>query len=74
MFLAYVSNRSHQGDAIAEFSLILMVVFLQHSFPQLGTQIFFQLAGCHHAVYHHIWVIKRQACEREWYLKKKKKK
>lgn len=44
MFLAYVSNGAHQRDAIAELSLVLMVVFLQHRFPYLGAQLLPQLA------------------------------
>lgn len=54
MFLAYVSNGAHQRDAIAELSLILVVVFLQHGFLHLGTQILLQVARCHHAVNHHV--------------------
>lgn len=44
MFLAYVSNGAHQRDAVAELSLILVVVFLQHRFPHLGAQVLLQLA------------------------------
>lgn len=60
MFLAYVSNGAHQRDAIAELPLILMVVLLQHCFPDLGAQILLQLARCHHAVYDHVWNAQRQ--------------
>lgn len=44
MFLAYVSDGAHQRDAIAELSLVLVVVFLQHRLAHLGAQVLLQLA------------------------------
>lgn len=54
MFLAYVGEGAHERDAVAELLLVLVVMPLQHGFPDLLHQGLVQLSVRHHAVDDHI--------------------
>lgn len=56
MFLAYICKRPNQGNPIAEFFLVLMMVPFQKSLSHVLPYGFIQLARSNHVVQNHIYI------------------